>query len=410
MISKTYTNQDENKGPLSGVRVLDLSMLLPGPLCSMHLADLGAEVIKVEHPVAIDATRRMGPTLQNNSETANTSSAMNAYYYCVNRNKKAITLNYKRPEGKELLRKLLEDTDILLEGFRPGMLSSLGLGYDDLKFDFPRLIYCAISGYGANGPDRNKAGHDANYLAGTGLLDITGSEDQPILLGMQVADIAGGTLLALSAIMAALYAREKTNKGNFIDTGMMDGAFSLLSLHAGQYLATQKNPARSKMALSGLLPNYQIYRTKNGRFVVLAALEGQFFQVFLRQIGKEELLAKTANCEYESVKQELSKFFSSKSYEELQPLFDHQDACLSPVLTIEEAFENQQLQEREAIVEIDDHRFGRIIVPGSPFHLSETPVSYRFAPPEVGQNNVEIYSKIGVNQDDLQKLKKKRIV
>lgn len=403
---KQFTNSDKNNGPLFGVRVLDLSMLLPGPLCSMHLADLGAEVIKVEHPVAIDATRRMGPSFK--SDESNTS--INAYYYCVNRNKKAITLNYKRPEGKELLLKLLENTDVLLEGFRPGMMDSLGLGYHDLKDRFPRLIYCAISGYGANGPDRDKAGHDANYLAGTGLLDITGSEDRPYLLGMQVADIAGGTLLALSSIMAALYAREKTNQGNFIDTGMMDGAFSLVSLHAGEYLATKKNPTRSKMALSGLLPNYQIYKTKDDRFVVLAALEGQFFQVFLRQIDKEELLKKAAFGEYDSVKKELTAFFGNKSLQELQPLFEHRDACLSPVLTIEEAFANKQLQEREAIVEIDDHRLGRIFVPGSPFHLSKTPVSYRYAPPEVGQNNSEIYSTIGVTEADITELKKKRIV
>lgn len=403
---KQFTNSDENNGPLSGVRVLDLSMLLPGPLCSMHLADLGAEVIKVEHPVAIDATRRMGPTFKSSKSSLN----INAYYYCVNRNKKAITLNYKRAEGKELLLKLLQNADVLLEGFRPGMMNSLGLGYSDLKARFPRLIYCAISGYGASGPDQDKAGHDANYLAGTGLLDITGNEDQPVLLGMQVADIAGGTLLALSAIMAALYSREKTNIGNFIDIGMMDGAFSLLSLHAGEFLATNKNPTRSKMALSGLLPNYQIYKTKDSRYVVLAALEGQFFQVFLRQIGKEELLQKTAAGDYDTVKQELTAFFGNKSQEELQPLFDHRDACLSPVLTIEEAFANKQLQEREAMVEIEDHRIGRIIVPGSPFHLSETPVSYRFAPPDVGQNNIEIYSTIGLNKEDVEQLKKKRII
>lgn len=404
MQTYSYSGSDASNGPLAGVRVLDLSMLLPGPLCSMHLADLGAEVIKVEHPVAIDGTRRMGPVLRGNGEETN------AYFYVVNRNKKAITLNYKRPEGQELLLKLLETADVLLEGFRPGMMDDLGLGYTALKERFPRLIYCAISGYGTTGPDRDKAGHDANYLAGTGVLHITGTEEDPVLPGIQVADIAGGTLLALSGILAALYARERTGRGNFVDTGMMDGAFSMLTLHAGEYLATGRNPERSKMQLSRLLPNYQIYRVKDGRHVVLAALEGQFFQVFLRQIGREELLKRTADGDFEGVRTELAAFFAEKTYADLQPIFDHTDTCLSPILTIEEAFANPQLHDRDAIVELEDRRLGKIRVPGSPFHLKETPVSYRLAPPDVGEHNAAVYGALGLDAARLEELKKKRIL
>jgi crotonobetainyl-CoA:carnitine CoA-transferase CaiB-like acyl-CoA transferase len=400
----SYSGSDANHGPLSGIRVLDLSMLLPGPLCSMHLADLGAEVIKVEHPVAIDGTRRMGPVLQRNGQE------VNAYFYVINRNKKAITLNYMRPEGKELLLRLLETADVLLEGFRPGMMDELGLGYTALKERFPRLIYCAISGYGATGPDRDKAGHDANYLAGTGILHITGTEEDPVLPGVQIADIAGGTLLALSGILAALYARERTGRGNFVDTGMMDGAFSMLTLHAGEYLATGHNPVRGKMQLSGLLPNYQIYRVRDGRHVVLAALEGKFFQVFLRQIGREDLLQRALQGEYEGVRAELAAYFATKTFDDLKPLFEHTDACLSPVLTIEEAFASPQLQNRNAIVELDDRRLGRIRVPGSPFHLKETPVSYRYAPPEPGEHNAEVYGALGLDAKMLEELKKKRIL
>jgi len=394
----------QNRGALAGVRILDLSMLLPGPLCSMHLADLGADVIKVEHPVAIDGTRRMGPALSENG------NQMNAYFYIVNRNKKSITLNYKRKEGQELLLKLLEDTDVLLEGFRPGMMKGIGLDYESLKERFPRLIYCAISGYGATGPDQNKAGHDANYLARSGLLSITGTSEDPVLPGMQVADIAGGTLLALSGILAALYYREKTGKGNFVDTGMMDGAFSMLSLQAGEFLASHKNPTRAATPLSGLLPNYRVYRVKDGRHVVLAALEGPFFQVFLRQIGKEDLLKRTADGDYEGVAKELSDFFATKTIADLQSLTDHSDTCLSPVLTLDEAFEDPQLKDRHAFVELEDHRFGQLKVPGSPFHLSESPVSYRLAPPEVGEHNDSVYDSIGVDEKQRAELSKKRII
>lgn len=404
MHTYSYTGSDSSSGPLAGIRVLDLSMLLPGPLCSMHLADLGAEVIKVEHPVAIDGTRRAGPLMKGNGHEAN------AYYYVVNRNKKAITLNYKRPEGKELLLQLLETADVLLEGFRPGMMDDLGLGYSALKERFPRLIYCAISGYGATGPDRMKAGHDANYLAGTGILHITGTEEDPVLPGIQIADIAGGTLLALSGILAALFARERTGVGNFVDTGMMDGAFSMLSLHAGEYLASMRSPQRGRMQLSGALPNYQIYRVKDGRHVVLAALEGQFFQVFLRQIGREDLLQRTVQGDYEGVRAELAAFFAEKTLDELQPLFDHTDTCLSPILTVEEAFSNPQLQDRDAIVELEDRRLGRIRVPGSPFHLQRTPVSYRHPPPDVGEHNAEIYGALGLEPARLEELKRKRIL
>ena len=191
------------KGALDGIRVIDLSLLLPGPLCSMYLGDMGAEVIKVENPRAYDATRAMQ---KNNAGFAGS-------YHLLNRNKKAITLNLKKDESKEILFKLLDKADILLEGFRPDALDEMGFGYEVLKEKFPRLIYCGISGYGISGPYKDLAGHDGNYLALSGLLDQMGRRDSPpALSGFQVADIGGGTLVALSAIIAALYSREKTGK------------------------------------------------------------------------------------------------------------------------------------------------------------------------------------------------------
>ncbi|MBP7283324.1 MAG: CoA transferase, partial [Leptospiraceae bacterium] len=199
-------------GPLVGVKVIDLSLLLPGPLCSMYLADMGAEVIKIENPRAYDGTRAM----------VKSEKGLPGLFFMTNRNKKAITLNLKKEQSKEILFKLLEDADILLEGFRPDALDEMGIGYSVLKEKFPRLIYCGISGYGTSGVYKHWAGHDGNYLALAGVLDQLGGRDKPSLAGFQLADIGGGTLTAVAAILAALYSREKTGRGQKIDVSMME--------------------------------------------------------------------------------------------------------------------------------------------------------------------------------------------
>lgn len=399
------------KGPLEGIKVIDLSLLLPGPLCAQHLGDLGAEVIKVENPKVGDMVRYGGSKIEKDGFS---ESGM---FLQVNRNKKAITINIKRPEGREVLFKLLQDADILLEGFRPGAMAKMGLGYDDLKEKFPRLIYCAISGYGATGPYVPLAGHDANYIAYSGLLGINGTEEMPILPGFQVADIGGGTLLALSGILAALYAREKTGKGQFVDIGMMDGAFQFLSLYAGDYFASGKIPKRGKALLSGGLPNYQIYKTKDNKFVVLAALEERFFRNFLRQINREDLLdgiqlGKMQENEeaLEKLKPELEKIFASKTRDEWSELFENPDVCLAPVYELNEAMEDKQAKARGLVTEIHHPKLGKIKVLGSPFHFSETPVQYRYHPPAHGEHTVEILKELGYTQEEINKLREKRAI
>ncbi|MCB1170592.1 MAG: CoA transferase [Leptospiraceae bacterium] len=422
---------EPNNGPLAGIRVVDLSLLLPGPLCSMHLADMGAEVIKIENPRVPDMTRLMGSTFtdrpssdgpsSSNSSSSNSSSEetqrpVTGLFYAVNRNKKSISLNIKRPEGREVLLKLLETADILLEGFRPDTLNEMGIGYESLKEKFPGLIYCGISGYGATGPAKDRAGHDGNYIAESGLLHITGSAGgPPVLPGIQIADTAGGSLLALSGILAALFHRERTGKGQFVDTGMMDGAFGLLSIHAGELAAAGKLPDRGLMDLSGGLPNYAVYETKEGRHVMLGALEGNFFRTFLKNIGREELMEKLqedpdSQENRESIRRELQAFFSTRSYADLQPLFDHTDCCLTPVLTPEEAFHSEQLKAREAAVALDDPELGPIPVTGSPFHLSGSPVSYRTAPPAHGQHTEEILTSLGYDEEGISALRKRRAI
>ena len=409
---------ETNKGPLAGIRVVDLSLLLPGPLCSMHLADMGAEVIKIENPRVPDMTRLMGSKFNSPDEASPKDSEQNptGLFYSVNRNKKSISLNIKRAEGREVLLKLLETADILLEGFRPNTLEEMGIGYESLHKRFPGLIYCGISGYGATGPERDRAGHDGNYIAESGLLYITGQAGgPPVLPGVQIADTAGGSLLALSGILAALFHRERTGQGQFVDTGMMDGAFSLLSIHAGELAAAGKLPERGQMDLSGGLPNYSVYRTKEDRYVMLGALEGNFFRTFLKNIGREELMEElqsdpNSQQNRDRVRAKLQEFFSTKSYEDLKPLFQHTDCCLTPVLAPDEAFHSEQLQARQAAIALEDPDLGPVPVTGSPFHLSESPISYRTAPPTHGQDTESILESLGYDQEAISDLRKRRAI
>ncbi|MCR9143851.1 MAG: CoA transferase [bacterium] len=411
----------ENKGgPLAGVRVVDLSLLLPGPLCSMYLGDMGADVIKIENPRMPDLTRmmgtRLGPDGKQNIDAKDPdggAESESGLYLMVNRNKRAITINIKRPEGREVLMKLLEDADVLLEGFRPGTLDAMGIGYEQLKTKFPRLIYCAISGYGASGPYEKLAGHDGNYIGYSGLLGITGLADgAPVIPGFQVADIGGGTLAAVGSILAALYSREKTGRGQFLDISMMDGAFSFLSLHAGEYVASGQSPERGKMDLSGGLPNYNVYRCKDGRYVILGALEERFFRGFLRQVDREDILdgVEMTAAGLAAIKPQIEEIFLSRDRDDWRELFLNPETCLAPVNDIAEAFEDPQLRERGMIQTVQHPRLGEVLQIGSPFRFSDTPCEMRTPPPEHGQHTDEVLREAGFDDASLAELRKKRAI
>ncbi|WCL49149.1 CaiB/BaiF CoA transferase family protein [Leptospira sp. GIMC2001] len=392
--------EKQASGPLKGIKVLDLSLLLPGPLCSMHLGDMGADVIKIENPRAADASRVMYKS----------ELGVPGLFMMLNRNKKAITLNFKRPQAKEILFKLLEDADILLEGFRPDGMDKMGIGYDVLKEKFPKLIYCGISGYGISGKYVDYAGHDSNYLALAGLLHQSGSN--PVLGGYQLADVGGGTLTALSAILAALYSREKTGKGQRIDISMMDGSLQFLSLYAGIFSAEKKVPEPGNAVLSGKLPNYNIYKTQDNRHVALGALEDMFFKTFLRQAGLNHILDALPISEenLKSIESKLTEFFGSKTLDDLNPIFQNEDSCLTPIRNLEEVVADPHLRDRGMILEVEHPRYGRILQFGSPFHLLGTPTNYRLHPPEHGEHNNDIYSKLGYSNDELENLKKERVI
>jgi alpha-methylacyl-CoA racemase len=263
--------------PLSGIRILDLSRLLPGAYASQMLADFGADVIKIEEPGGGDYTRFLPPY---------SAGGMGVFFLAINRNKRSMTLNLKAAEGREIFLHLVKRADVLLESFRPGVLARLGLDYEQLKEINPRLIYCAISGYGQDGPYRLRAGHDLNYAGYAGLLHYNrGPNGEPAMPATQLGDLVGGSFMAVIGIMAALLGRGQTGEGQIVDVAMTEGVMALLPLISAIYLNTGEAPGPGMSSLDGGLPCYNIYETQDGKYLTLAALEYKFWHTFCERIG-----------------------------------------------------------------------------------------------------------------------------
>ena len=381
-------------GLLKELRMLDLSRLLPGPYCSLLLADLGMEVLKVEDPDLGDYSRKMG--LMGKKESA--------FFLSLNRNKKSITLNLKTKEGKRIFYKLIETYDIVLEGFRPGVMDRLGIGYQELKKRNPRVIFCSLSGYGQDGPYRERSGHDANYIGLGGLLEITGEKNgDPILPGVQIADIGGGGMMAAIAILAAAIHREKTGEGQFLDISMMDGIISWLSMHAGKYFFDKELPKRGEMQLSGRYACYQVYPTKDGRHMSLGALEPKFWMNFCEAIGRRDLIYKQfiEGEERLRVIEEIRDFFKTKTQKEWVEFFNNVDACCEPILTFEEVFQHPQVLHRQMVIEYEHPVEGKIRQVGNPIKSSQFPFEIRLPSPAWGEHTTEVLKAIGYSENEI---------
>ncbi|MBS3886012.1 MAG: CoA transferase [Dethiobacter sp.] len=376
---------------LKGIRVLDLTRLYPGPFCTMMMAELGAEVIKVESPGEGDYLRAIGPADRDGSIS----------FRLLNQNKKSITLNLKSAEGVELFMRLAKDADVVVEGFRPGVVTALGIDYAPIKAVNPEIIYCSITGYGQDGPYRDRAGHDLNYLALSGILGMTGLPDgQPVIPSVQIGDVGGGALMALSGILAALYGRANGQGGSYLDVAMLDGLISWLPLTAADHFAGL--PARrGSSLLNGGYACYHVYQTADDGYMALGALEVKFWVSFCRAVGREDLLARQYESNQEALKNELKNIFLQHDRQFWQEIFSAHDCCCEPVLSLAEAFTNPQVLARKAVVNNS-----------LSFPLKITPQEESLAQPapRLGEHTAEICSALGYSQAELEELWKKGVI
>lgn len=372
--------------PLTSIRVLDLTRLLPGPYCTMILADFGAEVIKIEEPGRGDYTRFEEPKINEDS----------AIFHSLNRNKKSVVLNLKTKEGKENFLKLVETADVLVESFRPDVMKRLGLNYEVLKEINPRLIYCAITGYGQHGPYAVRPGHDINYISIAGLLNLMGTEESaPIVPATQIADIGGGSLPAVVGILLAIIEQRKSGKGQFVDISMMDGVISWLQTILPNYFVTKQKEERGKLVLSGGKACYSVYKTKDNLYLSVGALEKPFWESFCQTIGREDyILLLDAPFEVQKeMREEIQKIIATKTRSEWLTLFSETNTCVAPVLTLEEMEQDPQVQARQMIQDIEFDE-GMIRHIGMPIKLSETPGRIRARAPKLGEHTEEILNEI----------------
>ncbi|WP_085426867.1 CaiB/BaiF CoA transferase family protein [Sporosarcina ureae] len=369
--------------PLDAIRVLDLSRLLPGPYCSMLLADFGAEVIKVEEPNVGDYARAEYPKLGEDS----------ALFHSLNRSKKSICLNLKAAEDQAKFLQLVKDSDVVIESFRPGVMKRLGLDYETLNEINPSLVYCAITGYGQEGPYAEMPGHDVNFLSYAGLLNMMGEQGgAPQIPATQIADIGGGAYPAAMGILLALFERQKTGKGQMVDISMMDGAISWMPTFFPNFLASRQESKRGELDLSGKLACYAVYETKDQKWLSVGALEPKFWREFCQVIGKEEFVPKVRDPidVQTQMKKEIQEIMWQKTREEWMEIFEQISACVSPILSFGEVVENPHVKARGMIQEIEDPVLGVIQHIGTPIKLSRTPGKIKGAAPSLGEHTEEV--------------------
>lgn len=388
--------------PLKGIRILDLSRLLPGAYASQMLADMGAEVIKIEEPGKGDYSRHMPPL---------GPGEMGISFTAINHNKRSIALNLKTDKGREIFHRLLQNADVLLESFRPGVMQRLGLGYDDLKVLKPGLIYCAISGYGQDGPYNQRAGHDLNYQGYAGLLHYNRDEaGQPVMPPTQLGDLAGGGYMAVIGILGALVGHAQSGEGRMIDVSMTEGAMSLLPLATAAYLNTGHAPIPGHSALDGSLPCYNIYETQDGKHVTLAALEYKFWHTFCTHIGHLELLPFHMPVGPEERAQALEMLrgiFKTHTRDEWIAALSEIDACIGPVYSIDEALNDPHARARDIRVKskVGTGSHETIETLQTFPRISNEVKKQRYPIPTLGADTIELLHEAGYSEQEIEQLK-----
>lgn len=382
--------------PLEGIRVLDLSRLLPGPLCSLQLADLGAEVIKIEDPQYGDYAR----------DLSRNALGWSPFYVALNRNKSSLALDLKHSEGRDLFYRLCARSDVVLESFRPGVCERLQIAYQQVKQYNDKLVYCSLSGYGQTGPYRARAGHDVNFCATVGVTQlIVDQQQQPVLPNIQSADVAGGALAAGLGILAALLSAQRHKIGRYVDVAMTDCS----ALNTVTALTLGDNGNGSSL-LSGALPGYHIYRCTDGYFAV-GALEQKFWERLCNALNCPEL----HSCNIpgpagEQAQQRLTKIFSRHSRDYWETRLSAIDCCAGPVLSLTEAMQNEQLQAREVFVTNEHPAAGPVTQVAFPIKLSDYQFAIRKPAPAYGEDTARVLLELGLNRCEISTLQSRGIV
>lgn len=377
-------------GSLTGFRVLDLSRLLPGPYCSMLLADHGAEVISIED-------RRF--------------EADDLFFTSLYRNKKHLSLNLKSEEGKKIFNQLADQCDVLIEGFRPGVAARLGIDFETLHQRFPAIVYCSISGYGQTGAWADKAGHDINYLGTSGVLDLIGpAAGPPSIPGIQIADI-GGSLNAVIGILLALLARHRSGKGQYVDISMTDGLLGFLSLPHYFYLQTGTLPKRSTELLSHRYGCYNTYETADGSAIAVGALEHRFWKQLCTALSIDKFIDHQFDeSKREEIIAELRTIFRTKSSKDWEQYLQNLDVCCTRILDFDEVLNHPLFRDREMIVELEQPDGTTLKSLGMAIKLSGTPGSIRSGPARFGQHNEEILGGLGYSGAEIEQLRHRRVI
>jgi alpha-methylacyl-CoA racemase len=386
---------------LSGIRLLDLSRLLPGGFCSLLLADFGADVLKVEDTGMGDYVRWSAPGYEGADE-----SARSALFLALNRGKRSIRLNLKEEAGREVLLRLVRESDVLLESFRPGVMERLGVGYERLREENPGLVYCAITGYGQEGcAYTSRSGHDMNYLGLNGLLGLSGDAGgPPVQSAGQIADLGGGALMAAFGILAALRERERSGEGQLVDVSMFDGSLAWLALVAARYLCDGVVLRRGELELAGGLVCYRPYACRDG-WVTLGALEPKFWQEWCRGLGREDLIERQFEPPGSEAHAEVERIFLERTRAEWSEFASRHDCCLEPVLGLDEALDSELVRAREMVVELDQPGADGVRLLGVPVKLSRTPGAPAGPAPALGEHTDAVLAGLGYSDSDIAALK-----